>query len=65
MPCLPVSPEWGQRGYTYVALADVDRRVMKQALEMAWKNVVPERKREELGGGGEEPWPGGAAARAP
>lgn len=55
---VPAAGAWGRRGYTYVALADVDRRVMKRAMEMAWRNVVPQRAREELGGGGRSRGPG-------
>lgn len=48
---VPAAGAWGRRGYTYVALGEVDRRVMKRAVEMAWRNIVPERVREELGDG--------------
>src|SRR5262249_18319899 len=50
---MPVSGGWGRRGSTHVLLAAADRRTLKSALVMAWKNVAPKRLIDDFEGGAE------------
>jgi hypothetical protein len=43
---LPVPNKWGQKGATLVRLAKVKPDILKDALQMAWKNKHPKPKKK-------------------
>ena len=39
----PAAGAWGRRGWTNVALDDIDEETVRSALLMAWRNTAPRR----------------------
>lgn len=48
---VPAKGAWGRRGSTTVRLEAVDLMTLAGALVAAWRNVVPKRLSDQLGGG--------------
>jgi hypothetical protein len=49
----PASGAWGRRGCTIVALDKAEETSVRQALELAWRNVAPRLLLREYDGGHE------------
>ena len=47
---IPVNGTWGRRGATTVHLKAADKKIMRRALEAAWRNTAPRRLVQEFGG---------------
>ncbi|HMP04084.1 MAG TPA: MmcQ/YjbR family DNA-binding protein [Gemmatales bacterium] len=47
----PAAGAWGRRGYTLVHFAAADEASVRQALDLAWRNVAPKRLIQAAGRG--------------
>jgi hypothetical protein len=45
---VPVKGAWGRRGATSVHLKTADRKILREALVAAWRNIAPKHLAEQL-----------------
>ncbi len=46
----PVPGGWGRQGYTHVNLRSLRLRALRPIMEMAWRNVAPQKLQREIEG---------------